>query len=94
MRCVVKVAGPAFAVAWFALAFGCTEPKSARCRAICAREAECVETTKREGETFEEKECVAACGALENDTATVQLVQAHASCVKTAADCAAVLNCR
>ena len=74
---------------------GCTQPKSARCRNLCAREAECVELVKREAETsFDEKQCVAACAVIEAEPKATQNVAAHEQCMAKATDCNAVLNCR
>lgn len=71
---------------------GCTEPRSKRCSDVCAREAACREETEAE-DNFDEGECVDACAALERDTHTEGHVAAHADCVRTAADCAAVIAC-
>ena len=76
------------------LLVGCTEPRSATCREICKREAECVEETGSKIQ-FEEKECVAACAALEQDAANnAAKVQRHYDCVRGQTSCAAVLECR
>lgn len=76
------------------LAIACTEPRSKECREVCRREAECIEETGSKM-SFEEKECVAACAALEQDSATSGAkVQAHIDCVKTKTSCAAVLECK
>jgi hypothetical protein len=73
---------------------GCTEPRSATCREVCKREAECVEETGSKM-VFEEKECVAACAALEQDVENSSAkVQRHADCVHKAPSCAAVLECK
>jgi len=74
---------------------GCTQPKSARCRNLCAREAECIELAKRETEnSFDEKQCVAACAVIESEPKSAQNVAAHEQCMIKAIDCNAVLNCR
>ncbi len=72
----------------------CTEPRSAACREVCKREAECNEETA--GKTpFEEKECVAACAALEQDSANSGAkVQRHFDCVRHQTSCTAVLECK
>lgn len=73
---------------------GCTEPRSTACREVCKREAECVEETGSKA-PFEEKECVAACAALEQDTANSGAkVQRHIDCVRNRSSCAAVLECK
>ena len=74
---------------------GCTQPKSARCRNVCAREAECVELAKRETESsFDEKQCVAAGAVIEAEPKSMHNVAAHEQCIAKAVDCSAVLNCR
>lgn len=76
------------------LLIGCTEPRSDRCRKVCKREAECIEETGTKI-PFEEKECVAACAALEQDTASSGAkVQRHIECVNNAASCSVVLECK
>lgn len=78
----------------FVVVLGCTEPRSATCREICKREAECVEETGQKA-AFEEKECVAACAALEQDVAnSAAKVQRHADCVRRQTTCAGVLECK
>ena len=71
----------------------CTEPRSAQCRAICKREQECIEETGVKM-PFDEKECVAACAALEHDPDNAAKVRRHADCVHTQQSCAAVLECK
>jgi hypothetical protein len=72
----------------------CTEPRSASCREVCKREAECVEETGSKM-PFDEKECVAACSALESDTSVnAAKVQRHIDCVHKQQTCAAVLECK
>ncbi len=84
---------------WFLLlaaiaAVGCTEPRSAVCKEVCKREAECVDTTASKM-PFDEKECVAACAALENDVAdNGAKVKRHIDCVHKQQACAAVLECK
>jgi hypothetical protein len=73
---------------------GCTEPRSATCREICKREAECVEELGSKI-VFDENECVAACAALEQDAAnSAAKVARHAECVRRQTSCAAVLECK
>lgn len=77
-----------------ALLAGCTEPRSTACKEVCKREAECVEETGSKM-PFDEKECVAACSALEQDvTVNAAKVQRHMECVRRHAACAAVLECK
>ena len=75
-------------------ALGCTEPRSAVCKEVCKREAECVDTTASKM-PFDEKECVAACAALENDVAdNGAKVKRHIDCVHKQQACASVLECK
>jgi hypothetical protein len=72
----------------------CTEPRSAACKEVCKREAECVEETGSKM-PFDEKECVAACSALEQDVAVnAAKVQRHVDCVHKQPSCTAVLECK
>jgi hypothetical protein len=72
----------------------CTEPRSAACREVCKREAECIEETGSKM-PFDEKECVAACSALEQDTSVnAAKVQRHIDCVHKQQTCSAVLECK
>ena len=76
------------------LAMACTEPRSNSCREVCKREAECVEETGSKM-PFDEKECVAACSALEQDTSVnAAKVQRHIECVQKQQVCTAVLECK
>jgi hypothetical protein len=78
------------ALAAFVGLVACTQPRSARCKQICALEAECVERTS----TFEEKECVAACAVLEADQQSLARVVSHAECVtRNQNACQAMLAC-
>lgn len=77
-----------------ALLAACTEPRSAACKDVCKREAECIEETSSKI-AFDEKECVAACSALEHDaTINAAKVQRHIDCVAQQTACAAVLECK
>lgn len=77
-----------------ALLPACTEPRSAACKEVCKREAECVEETGSKM-PFDEKECVAACSALEQDvTVNAAKVARHIECVKRQPSCTAVLECK
>ncbi len=81
---------------WIAavLATGCTEPRSRTCKEVCKREAECVDSTGSKI-PFDEKECIAACAALEHDVAdNGAKVQRHIACVTKQQSCAAVLDCK
>ncbi|CAN5870934.1 hypothetical protein BH11MYX3_BH11MYX3_24110 [soil metagenome] len=64
------------------------------CKEVCKREAECVDATGSKM-PFDEKECVAACAALENDAAdNGAKVMRHIDCVHKQQSCAAVLECK
>ncbi|MBL0215620.1 MAG: hypothetical protein IPQ07_17270 [Myxococcales bacterium] len=92
MRPLPPVLALALAVA--AGAPGCTEPRSAVCKEVCKREAECVDVTGSKM-PFDEKECVAACAALENDAAdNGAKVMRHIDCVHKQQACSAVLECK
>lgn len=72
----------------------CTEPRSAQCKEVCKREAECIDATNSKM-PFDEKECIAACAALENDAAdNGAKVTRHIECVRSKQACDAVLECR
>ena len=85
-----------FAALVLALLVGgaCTEPRSAQCRAICKREQECIDETGVKMPTYDEKECVAACAALEHDPDNAAKVRRHADCVHKQQACGAVLECK
>jgi hypothetical protein len=73
---------------------GCTEPRSTACKEVCKREAECVDATGNKV-PFDEKECVAACAALEHDVEhSAAKVARHIDCVTRQPSCAAVLECK
>jgi hypothetical protein len=83
-----------FALLTLAALAGCTEPRSVACKQVCKREAECVDTTGSKM-PFDEKECIAACAALENDVAdNGAKVQRHRDCVSKQQSCEAVLECK
>ncbi|MEZ4364160.1 MAG: hypothetical protein R3B48_28560 [Kofleriaceae bacterium] len=63
-------------------ALACTQPRSRRCRDVCARQLECRDVGAKDLEiSFDEKECVAQCTALETDPETRPLVEARAACL-------------
>ncbi|HEX3762505.1 MAG TPA: hypothetical protein VHW23_27575 [Kofleriaceae bacterium] len=73
---------------------GCTEPRSAACKEVCKREAECIDTLGSKS-PFDEKECIAACAALEHDVEnSAAKVQQHIACVNQQTACPAVLECK
>ena len=77
-----------------ALAAACTQPRSARCKDVCSREADCVARTNS-AIPFDEKECVAACAVLEADPDNLAKVEKHAECVaKNQGACRAMLDCQ
>jgi hypothetical protein len=86
---------PRLAAAIVALlaATACTEPRSATCRSVCAREANCHDELDTE-ENFDEGECLDACAALERDDQTAELVERHAACVFEATSCTGVVDCQ
>ena len=72
----------------------CTEPRSAACKEVCKREAECIDATSSKM-PFDEKECIAACAALERDVAdNGAKVRRHIDCVHAQQTCPAVLECK
>jgi hypothetical protein len=71
----------------------CVQPRSQRCKQVCAREYECVTSTSS-SIPFDEKECVAACAVLENDQDNLAKVQKHADCVAKHTACSDVLECQ
>ena len=89
MRCLVLIA--------LLSGVGCTQPKSAECKQVCKREAECVDALDSTGPKipFDEKECIAACAALQHDVAdNGAKVQRHIDCVNKQQSCTAVLECK
>ena len=76
---------------------GCQGPQSERCKQVCQQATECA--TKRnineEESPYDLDECIAACIALERDSASRELVEEHIKCAKKAAgDCAQLMLCR
>lgn len=61
-------------------AAACTQPRSARCRDVCAKQVECRELGGKEETAFDEKECVAQCTALETDSETRHIVDERVTC--------------
>lgn len=75
-------------------ACACTEPRSPECKQACKREAECIDSTGSKL-PFDEKECIAACAALQNDVQhSAAKVLRHIECVKKQTSCVAVLECK
>jgi hypothetical protein len=73
---------------------GCTEPRSPACKEVCKREAECIDSTASKL-PFDEKECIAACAALEHDVQnSAAKVQRHIACVMQQTSSPAVLECK
>jgi hypothetical protein len=84
----------AFVVTTAAWASACTEPRSPECKQACKREAECIDSTGSKL-PFDEKECIAACAALQNDVQhSAAKVLRHIECVKKQTSCVAVLECK
>ena len=71
----------------------CVQPRSQRCKQVCAREYECVTSTSS-AIPFDEKECIAACAVLEADQDNLAKVQKHADCVAKHSACSDVLECQ
>jgi hypothetical protein len=71
---------------------GCIQPRSKECTETCARESDCIATTKSEV-PFDEKECVAACEVLRGDQQNLAKVEQHRKCVLEATTCPAALEC-
>ena len=100
MRVPVIASITASAIAWAVAAVflfsatGCTEPRSTACKEVCKREAECIDTLGSKS-PFDEKECIAACAALEHDVETsAAKVQQHIACVNQKTSCPEVLECK
>ena len=74
------------------LGAACAQPRSKECTETCARESDCITTTKSDI-PFDEKECVAACEVLRGDQQNLAKVEQHRKCVLENASCAAVLEC-
>ncbi len=71
----------------------CTQPRSKRCQDVCTAEYDCV-TKTNSTLPFDERECVAACSALEQDPDHLAKVQKHFDCVtKKEPTCPALLDC-
>ena len=74
-------------------AAGCTEPRSARCKTVCEREAECADSSEGAVYRFEQQECISACAALERDAEGKQFVARHVACVNKAQTCDEMHKC-
>ena len=75
-----------------ALLVACTQPRSARCKEVCKREADCIDASAK-ALPFDEKECIAACAVLEADVAdNGAKVQNHVDCVNRQQSCSTVLT--
>jgi hypothetical protein len=83
-------------LAMIAAGIACTEPRSAACKEVCKREAECIDATAIASKVpFDEKECIAACAALEHDVEhSAAKVARHIDCVTRQQTCTAVLECK
>ncbi len=79
------------------LLFSCTGPKSERCKQVCQLETDCAAKRKlnEEEAPYDLDECVAACIALERDSASRHLVEEHVACAEAAAgSCEKLMECR
>ncbi len=75
----------------------CTGAESERCKQVCQQETECAAERKinEEDSPYDLDECVAACIALERDSASRHLVEEHVECAKKAAgSCEKLMQCR
>ena len=75
----------------------CGETQSEPCRNVCQKEAECAENRLDPDESipYDLDECVAACVALERDTAGKRMVEQHIKCAEKAGDsCEALMECQ
>jgi hypothetical protein len=95
MRAVLLAMVDIVCTAWMVIAVaGCTEPRSTACKEVCKREAECIDATGNKI-PFDEKECIAACAALEHDVEhSAAKVARHIDCVNKQQACPAVLECK
>lgn len=78
------------------LSDACAKPQSERCKDVCQRETECAEERSKGDENFpyDLDECIAACVALERDSAGKPLVDKHYACAEMAGDdCEALMSC-
>jgi hypothetical protein len=78
----------ALILAVFLGGLACTQPRSPRCRQVCATQAECDRATKEPDPSFDEKECVAQCTALETDAETRRIVDERVACFAKPDACA------
>lgn len=91
---LIAVLGAVLGAVSGAASTGCTEPRSPACKEVCKREAECIDATGNKL-PFDEKECIAACAALEHDVEnSAAKVQRHIACVNRQTSCPAVLECK
>jgi hypothetical protein len=81
------------AILFVTAAAGCTEPRSARCKTVCEREATCAEKSDDPDFRFDQQECVSACAALERDAEGKKYVARHAECVDAADSCDQIYAC-
>lgn len=81
---------------FFVLALGaCATSKSSRCKQLCQRQIECIETLARKDIRIDENECTTVCGDLERASEGKERVDQLAACLETAGDdCQAVLECQ
>jgi len=77
----------------FLAAAACTQPRSDTCKRVCTKEYDCVTKTSATI-PFDEKECIAACSALEGDPDNLAKVMKHVECVdRNVQSCETLLGC-
>jgi hypothetical protein len=76
----------------------CSKTQDERCRTVCQRETDCAERRSEledDNVPYDLDECVAACVALERDSAGKRLVEKHVECAQLAGEsCEALMECR
>ena len=92
-----QVIALALLASWFlGLTLGaCAPTKSSRCKQLCQRQIECIETLARQDIHIDENECTTVCGDLERASEGKERVDEMAACLEKAGDdCKAVLECK
>ena len=79
-------------IALFAIT-ACPASQSSRCKKLCQRQIECIESLARDYVRIDKHECTSACTVLERDSEGKKRVDEFAACVDNAANCEALLNC-
>ena len=80
------------------LVSSCSKTQDERCRTVCQRETYCAERRSEledDNVPYDLDECVAACVALERDSAGKRSVDKHVDCAQKAGEsCEALMECR